>query len=89
MYFFSTALTGISAVLSVFLIAVVARSLSKFHSPIFRYLLGAFAVIFLDSVFTIFSIFLFKGMKEYVPFVYIASDLVILLLFYGAVIKGR
>lgn len=84
-----TLLTGISIVLSLFLIGVVSRSIRKFHTPIFKYIMGVFIIILLDSIFSFVSIFFFRKILLYVPFVYILSDLVVLLLFYGAIIRGR
>lgn len=89
MYFFPTAIAGISLVLSVFLIAVAIRTISKFHSPIFKYLLVVFVILLLDSAYTIMSILLFPALKTYDMITYIVSDFFILILFYAAVIKGR
>ncbi len=89
MYFFPTAITGISLVLSAFLIAVASRTISRFHSPIFKYLLVVFVILLFDSAYTILSILVLFHLKAYDTVVYIVSDLVILLLFYAAIIKGR
>ncbi len=89
MYFFPTAITGVSLVLSIFLIAVVTRTISRFHSPIFRYILAVFIIILIDSLAVIISIFAFPGLRQITSLLYITSELVILLLFYAAVVKGR
>lgn len=89
MYFLAILFTGISLVLSVFLIAVASRTMSKFHSPIFKYLLYVFVILFLNSVFTILTVFIFRKLEPYDLYVYIISDLIILLLFYGVIAKGR
>lgn len=89
MYFFPTAITGISLVLAIFLIAVTARTISRFHSPIFKYLLAVFVILLLDSAYTVLSILLFPALRTYDAVIYIISDFFILILFYAAIAKGR
>lgn len=89
MYFFATAITGISVVLSIFLIVVAARTVSKFRSPIFKYLLVIFTLLLFDSLYTIVSILLFQSIRSSVLFVYIITDLIVLLLFYAVIARGR
>lgn len=89
MYFFPTAITGISVVLSIFLIAVSARTISRFKSPIFRYLLFVFILILFDSLYTIITILLLPNLRSSTVVVYIVSDLIILLLFYAVIARGR
>ncbi|GEM_PF-6325191 len=82
-------IAGISLVVSPFMIAIGSKVVRRFKSTIFKLLLASFIIIFLTALYVIISIFVAPQLEPYLIVIYSISELILLLLFYGATVKGR
>ena len=81
-------LSGLGLVLSIFLIIVTSRAYGRSRVKLFGYLIGVFTITLLDSL-----LFIVEGLTLYVPpistlDVFLASEVVILVLFYFGAVRG-
>lgn len=81
-------LAGISLILSIFMIVVVAKAIRVGGMRIFRYLLAAFALILISDVMLILTAFRIFGTTYIDLFIFSLADLFILLIFYSGVVRG-
>ena len=81
-------ITGISIVVSIFLLAVTYKSLKRSSVKIFYYLFIVFGIILIANVYMLLQVF---GIVPYFVAdvtVLLFADLVILLLFYFGIVRG-
>lgn len=81
-------LAGISLILSIFMIVVVAKAIRVGGMRIFRYLLAAFALILISDVMLVLTAFSIFGTTYIDLFIFSLADLFILLIFYSGVVRG-
>ncbi|MEM0155916.1 MAG: hypothetical protein QW597_04875 [Thermoplasmataceae archaeon] len=81
--------SGISIVISIFLITVSLKGARKTGSPGILYVGIAFVIILLDNViYTLSSLEILFSSQIFIP-AFLVSDLIILLFFYMGAIRGR
>ena len=81
-------ITGISIVVSIFLLAVTYKSLKRSNVKIFYYLFIVFGIILIANAYMLLQVF---GIVPYFVAdvtVLLFADLVILLLFYFGIVRG-
>lgn len=85
---FALIFSGISVVLSLFMIIVAVRASRRGGMRIFRYLAIAFIFILLPNFVFVLSELGRGGLQPLVPIAFTFCDFVILVLFYGAMVRG-
>jgi hypothetical protein len=81
-------MTGISLILSIFMIVVVAKAIRVGGMRIFRYLLASFTLILISDFILILTAFSVFGTTYIDLFIFSLTDLFILLIFYSGVVRG-
>lgn len=81
-------LSGLSVVLSLFILAVSIRAYRRSGIRLFAYLMIVFIVILFDSILYTLSGFIFVQFPLSFDDIFLISDVVILLLFYFGAVRG-
>ncbi|MHB1439776.1 MAG: hypothetical protein ACYCSO_03065 [Cuniculiplasma sp.] len=84
----SLVISGINIVVSIFLFVIAFKAVRK-GLRIMRYLVSFFALVFVDSVFIVFTYFDLTYLSRYDPLFLEITAMIVMLLFYEGIIRGK
>ncbi len=88
MYDLALLISGLSVVLSVFLLGVIRRVSRRRKAKILSYIGGVFVVILLSNVIFILQVFTLIPFTGFEVTILLGVELLILILFYAAIMRG-
>lgn len=88
MYDLAILISGLSIVLSVFLLGILKRVTRRRKARIFSYIAGVFLVILASNVIFVLQVFTLIPFTGYEVTFLLATELLILILFYLAIVRG-
>ncbi len=88
MYDIAVLISGISIVLSVFMLGVMRRVTRRKRVKILSYIGGVFIVILVSNIIFILQVFTVLPLSGYEVTFFLAAELIILVLFYAGIVRG-
>ncbi len=88
MYNIAVILSGVSIVISIFLLIVTVKALRLRRARIFRYTGAVFAVILVSNCVYVLQVFSLLPGARYEVISFLSVELIILLLFYTGIARG-
>lgn len=88
MYELAILISGLSIVLSIFLLAITRRVSRKRRAKILSYMSGVFLVILASNVLFVLQVFSVLPFTGFEVTILLGVELLILILFYAAIVRG-